>query len=333
MYKIFKVLLSSILISILFFNVLGTKQTQAATVQDSKMVFLYVGKYSSSSYYPTYTSSDISKFNVNEFVIVPGKEQYSGLVNDINSLVQNIVASKGTSSKIWIGTQLESPTAYDSYTQTDYNNYLSYVNSLQSTLGSNWSYVEGIYMTNEAITNRSIAFDQFQYDSQILFYEWFSDEIHNTYNKDFLWVPYYGYGSSTVDIIRSVGYVANKTNIFDLILLQPHYYFDSTVKSNLNAVYQSTIKQAVTWRDGVIVGGSKDAIANAKIGVQMELDHNARWGNDGGAWIERYNEYVDTFKGLRGNYPISYYAGSRNDACAMSDDINRFFSYGGYFTQ
>lgn len=43
-----------------------------------------------------------------------------------------------------------------------------------------------------------------------------------------LWIPYYGYGSNDNATINSIGYVANKTNIFDYVLLQSHYYFQES---------------------------------------------------------------------------------------------------------
>lgn len=59
-----------------------------------------------------------------------------------------------------------------------------------------------------------------------------SDLVKGSYGKEFLWMPYMemipGVGLDKNDV--RVGYVANRSTIFDYILLQPGYYFHGNEK-------------------------------------------------------------------------------------------------------
>ncbi|USG65968.1 DUF4855 domain-containing protein [Brevibacillus ruminantium] len=67
-----------------------------------------------------------------------------------------------------------------------------------------------------------------------------SYQVRNNYDKEFMWCPYYGYGKYAKNVTHNLGVIANQTNIFDYICIQPQYYFQgSTYKKNVNRVYDS----------------------------------------------------------------------------------------------
>ncbi|WP_157696817.1 hypothetical protein [Brevibacillus formosus] len=47
--------------------------------------------------------------------------------------------------------------------------------------------------------------------------------------KEFMCAPHYGFGTYAENITHNVGVVANRTDIFDIICIQPQYYFKGDV--------------------------------------------------------------------------------------------------------
>jgi hypothetical protein len=52
-----------------------------------------------------------------------------------------------------------------------------------------------------------------------------SQVIHDNYNKFFVWIPYI---ADSEEAVRRIGYIANSTNIFDYVIIQPNRIFDGT---------------------------------------------------------------------------------------------------------
>ncbi len=135
--------------------------------------------------------------------------------------------------------------------------------------------------------------------------------------KQFMWMPYTTNepDNSTAYTFIRAGYVANRTNIFDYVLLQPGYYQKPEKDFRLNSVKTCVQDNKVYDRHGGVIGGSKTS--STKIGVDMEIDDKIAGVNcpAGTTWWDysaRYYEYTLRFDPLKSKIPISYYAGERN---------------------
>ncbi|MDZ5610710.1 hypothetical protein U2I54_27895 [Bacillus pseudomycoides] len=164
--------------------------------------------------------------------------------------------------------------------------------------------------------------------------------VKNSLSKryDFIWAPAYSNAEAiAADTIKRVGFVANRTNIFDEVLLQPNYYFNETGTanqapvSNLQGVKYSIQKQQVTFRDG---NPALTKLSNntTRIGVQMEIDGKISWGDPShnltaSVFQNRYQEYANTLKPFVGSYPISFYAADKNHIFNTNvlNSINQFY--------
>lgn len=54
-----------------------------------------------------------------------------------------------------------------------------------------------------------------------------------------MWCPYYGYGQYRANIAYNLGVIANRTNIFDVICIQPETYYHDAPDANVDLVYES----------------------------------------------------------------------------------------------
>ncbi len=104
--------------------------------------------------------------------------------------------------------------------------------------------------------------------------------------------------------------------IFDYVIMQPHYMFDVTVQSNLQGVKLSSDANKVTYRDGVAVIANK--VSSTSIGFEMEYVQGD----------VRYDEYVDTFNSIKNSSPsVFYWSGSTiASAVAATNTINSFYN-------
>ena len=142
-----------------------------------------------------------------------------------------------------------------------------------------------------------------------------SYRVRNTYDKQFMWCPYYGYGTYMDNVIHNLGVVANRTNIFDIICIQPTYYFQGAAyKGNLDLVYDSADNQEVVDADGDPVAGGRRSSATAIIGVNMEANNNFD-----GSKEDEFNDYINTFESLVRKRPIVWYAGNTSALVGNAD--------------
>ena len=146
-----------------------------------------------------------------------------------------------------------------------------------------------------------------------------SNEVHQVYNKKFIWIPFYGSSLGMDEYYNKnpfvrIGYIANRTDIFDYVIIQPTYYFYSDIK-NIPFIKASVDNNIVLDTDQSIIGGIK--CSNTIIGPEMEIDGKYApvpgKEADAKAYKERYQEYVQAFSGAKQKYPVAFYAGSRDD--------------------
>lgn len=345
-------LLGKLSVLTLFFavtlSVILPQSTSYAAVDDMKAVFLHVGphakydknnNYLGTEVYATYTTSDINLYtDVNTFVIIPSGDYrtYRGgqcdppacsnvntdLIPKMVDLARTIKSSNKANAKVYFGLP-----AVDGYTPSNYYTHMYTFNTefianlkraLDTATGVGTTFwinnVAGIYVNGESVYG-TVDYSNIIANPSIKYYNDISYVVHTTYSKKFMWVPFYSYKeSNAVETIKRIGYVTNRTPIFDYVLLQPQWYFNSggegteAPKSNLDGVYYSVINQKITYRDGNEVV-ARTSNATAKIGVQMEIDGNIFTNKD--TYGVRYNDYVNKFQSLVGTYPFSYYMGSK----------------------
>ncbi len=248
---------------------------------------------------------------VTDFVIIPKETSYygdseSGYINKLTPFMVNIINQlvlRDHSVKVWVGTPGITSLNFE-ISKTSLDPIYNYLNSIRTQIGSSvWERNIGVYMNMEAIYG-TMNDNNIYENPCIKLVNDLSYRIHNYLKTDFLWIPYYGYGNNATDLIKKIGYVANTTNIFNYIIIQPHYYFDETVPDNLTGVYHSVKNQEICYRNGVTV---LEKTSNTIIGAEMEFSWKVVPPNDYTDCVNRYNEYVDTFSEFKNVKPIIFY--------------------------
>ena len=64
-----------------------------------------------------------------------------------------------------------------------------------------------------------------------------TDAVHKD-DKLTFWCPYY---RPTADIGLPIGFIANQTDIFDYVILQPNHLFEDGLEDNIEIIKQSTL--------------------------------------------------------------------------------------------
>ncbi len=226
-------------------------------------------------------------------------------------------------ARFWIGTP-----KYDQYTHPSFDFIKGSIEEIKSTFindstgQSIWnSNVKGIYLNMESIYGEidySLNINQ-NTDTCISVVKNVSSYVHNTLDLNLLWIPYYGFkGHKDYDLttktVKDLAYMVARTDFFDIVIIQPHYYFgseytdDSVLIKNLDAIKYSMNCSNICYRDGVQVFTRTHN--RAKIGFEMEMDDFA-YTSDGHKTDEkriRYEKYVNAFNSYK-DYPMCYYAG------------------------
>lgn len=175
--------------------------------------------------------------------------------------------------------------------------------------------VRGFYWGTEAVTSYYTKFDEgaagnYYNNRMIQLMADIGNLVHNN-NKQFMWIPYNTKDTQTSSLYTFIraGYVANKTNIFDYVIIQPGYYQNSDMLNQLDYVKKSAQNNKFYNNSGGVVGGTKTS--STKIGAEMEIDSKIA-GSDWKGYNDRYYEYTLRFKPLRGSTPFAFYAGDRD---------------------
>lgn len=361
MKKQIKRLLSLCFVITVLFSSLIVQSTFAA---DSKrMVFLYAGAASTDGKkYPSYVSASGEKWiswlssNANEFVVsstgvwdvyqrdnLAAGRKYSDLAEDIKNCINEVLAVK-PNAKIWVSVppvENSADAAFD-YTNIYYTKFQTYLTTLKSKIGTTiWTNnVVGVYFTTEAVSCDIYPASPTS-NKMVKLMNDLSYYIRTGLSKKFLWAPFLGDTVNSSGYIKKLATVTNRTNIFDYVLLQPTYYFNSNYPTNLDAVYNSLVNQEV--RDsknnaleyyGVTL--SRTSNATAQIGVQMEIDRN--YSTDSGKNIRYDNSgnpsapnapanYVKRFNTIKSKYPISFYCGDASGLNVVYNKINDFYNW------
>uniref|UniRef100_UPI003217BF6B hypothetical protein n=1 Tax=uncultured Draconibacterium sp. TaxID=1573823 RepID=UPI003217BF6B len=180
--------------------------------------------------------------------------------------------------------------------------------------------IAGIYMNEEAVYG-SIDFSNINENACYKLMSDLSVKIHNQLKKEFLWVPYYGFGQYAELVTKGLAYITNKTDIFDYVVIQPHYYFNGDATENVKAVQKSIANQAISDHQGNLIF-PKDS--KTIIGPEMEMSWRIIPPNNFDEYNERFQQYLDAFSEYKNKYPVIFYWDGDLKK-AFESQINKFF--------
>jgi len=264
-------------------------------------------------------------------------------INDFKAFLNQWKDSRIDSKRMWVTIPILNVSKSDQITFTKAYDFLSYCKSfidqastaIRNTLGDNFwdDDFEGFNFRLEMIhpVSTKISRTNPTENPTVKLMNSLSAYIRDM-GKQFMWCPYYGYGDFPENITYNIGVIANRTNIFDHILIQPAYYFqdgNGCDKTNLSGVYQSVRDQEVQDLDYNPIAGGRASNATAAIGVVMEADDYAVVSGDSGKKA-RFQEYLtkfDTF--VNEAPPIAFYAGPPSNILdynkALLNQIESFY--------
>ena len=189
--------------------------------------------------------------------------------------------------------------------------------------------IQGIYFANE---DAYPGFTKFDYDEPendfnnqvVMSMRDVSDKIHS-YGKSMVWIPYcIETDSFGWEVYLRIAYIANKTDIFDTITIQPKIYFGQNTTDEIGFLKESLDQQAFVDPDtGKIVGGTKSS--STSIGIEIELDSSMA---DDTEYYDRFYEQFDFFKDYVGVTPFTFYAGTPQSLMRINDHIAKFLANG-----
>lgn len=305
------------------------------TINDFKGLLVYTKSYK------YYGNNDIINItdnapDVSDYVILDVTSSKPS-ASEVLSVAKAIYQRK-SEARFWIGTP-----KYDMNTQPVYNFIKGSIEEIKNVFMADttgrtiWNNcVKGVYLNMERIYDKitySASVDQNNTKS-FLIAKNLSNYVHNTLDLNLLWIPYYGYGSDPETVIKDLAYMVARTNIFDIVIIQPRYYFDddftpdNVLVKNLDAVKYSVNCNNICYRDGNEV--FTRTCYNAKVGFEMEVDNSVvrpiKQDNEKDIDFQKrldaqkekrakYEKYVSTFKTFRNNnsVPKCFYAGNIND--------------------
>ena len=196
--------------------------------------------------------------------------------------------------------------------------FLQYYEKLKSDTGTEiWEKnVKGMYWIKEGVstktyelfnTNNLEDFD----NATVKAMKACCDVVHGDGKLTF-WCPYY---RPTVEIGLPIGFIANQTDIFDYVILQPNHFFADGLENNIEIIKQSTLQNTVLNAQSIAYGGEKKS--STMIGPEFEMDSKDFDGSRGAHNIEKYQDYVAAYGDMIGKYPVAIYCGERR---SLMDD-------------
>lgn len=289
----------------------------------------------------------IGEMNVNEVNIIVGKDLFkyqqnestvtTNCVNALNSFIRDYFSKSPISNmKVWISVpqfDISSTTAISNAPKlyTAYQNYIIKVKDALEKLGSFWTYnVKGIYFHTEVVhpVAGKISSSTPSTNPTVKLMNDLSYYIHTTHGKQFMWCPYYGYGPNRDTVIYNLGVVANRTQIFDVICIQPAYYFqagNNCDEYNVMSTMLSASDNEVVDITGTPVAGGRTSTARATIGVNMEASAYAVDPNK--PEYERFQLYKNAFGSMVDTVPMMFYGGPTSVTTSyLKNEITNFYA-------
>lgn len=319
-----------------------------------KMLFAYTGKTpSGTNYYSNNYSGLCSTYPmVNAYIIANGKNVSASSTSEFNQMISGYSGHDDVSIVRCANTLLgygknyyitlpliESKGDAGNYS-AQYTNLKDYIGRVKNALSSAaWSNCKGFYFPNEIVPGTvpgtsptSNTFVKLMNDIAYV--------IRHDHQKEFIWAPYFGYNQNFYRINQNNGLIGNRTNIFDMILFQSHYYFDqnedTTPKENVelcarsaeeNCVYNFITVTNKNPQNFVVVGGSNDF--GTRIGIDIEIDHRAVEQNNN-TFIDAYEKTCAAFGPvlMSTDAPFVFYCGSGETQIKAEKYVKAFYEFG-----
>ena len=131
-----------------------------------------------------------------------------------------------------------------------------------------------------------------------------SDIIHED-GKTMIWIPFTTLGIQ----YDRIGFIANQTDIFDYVYLQPGYLWNEEKEPFITYISDSVKAGAVLTTAGTSYGGEKKS--STVIGAEIELDARTVTGSAAEDHMRRYNAYVENFSQFKADKLIAIYCSNR----------------------
>lgn len=266
----------------------------------------------------SYTPSQLDGLgNATEFVICSGVFGYffesTGKPNSNGTIQKYVVAavdmvsklrSKYPGKQVWIGTPLVG--ANVAYTNTtayaEVGRRMTYFvdNIIAEFKLNNLSFdscVKGFYMSNEGVMNPFNANIAVADNCEVSMFQTLANYV-SAKGKKMLWIPSW----DTDNSIIKMACVAQRTNIFDYMLIQPGHFFSRNEKDKCFAIRKSIQTQTVcSEKTGYppILSSGQITCHKTVIGCQMEI---GKQYSDTNTFGQAYRECVDIFSQTVGAY-------------------------------
>ncbi|WP_017154498.1 hypothetical protein [Bacillus bingmayongensis] len=323
----------------------ATNHVEAATTfgPSMKSVLMYAGKIdpAASTTYNTYKDTELTNLmkGANQFIVLSPKIS----VHDDTDyklkldLIKKIIA-KDSSAKIWLGTLHRGSNSTDFKSDPLTAELEKFKTELGSVIWTN--NIVGIYVNVEHVYKDTA--DPNGTKATVYTGDYWS-KLNNSMNsnvtvqlfkaldtwassstngyKKLAWAPYV---DTDTDILRRVAWVTNQTNLFDVVLLQPNWYFHGDTQQNgtvlnkpdylLKVVKKSMINGTLSYTDGSYI--LPQAYVNKRIGtIGVDMEYDEKIAGTTTTNITKYNRLIDyetTFKEelASKSYPFTYYMGS-----------------------
>lgn len=270
---------------------------------------------------PTRLETIKKEYHATADKILAGNYHIKDYIDDANSYAERLVAIK-PDVKLWFS--VPHSECWHALTHLFASPWADTVDLIKNTVRADiWdNNVQGIYFAGEdIITAGYTRFDNDKPEEDfnnpiVKAMHAVSDRVRS-FGKNCLWIPYYHEAASSS---KNLGYVVNLTNIFDTVIIQPSFFFNSARVDEIEIVSNCVRKQAVVDINGNIIGGKK--VSNSEIGFEMEIDEQFY---DREGYPERYYAYEKGFGEFVGVRPTAYYAGTPETLMKSLPIIDRFY--------
>lgn len=287
-----------------------------------KLLTITSAQYTSASL----TWSYLYNCDATDFVFIPPQYPVSSTAaSDMATAIKTLIDGRGTkTTNVYIGTPgISSLNFSQNPTASSLTSFLSSVYNNSSISATTYrSKIAGAYMNQEAIYG-ALDYANVLTGSQPgnIQVKRMNDvktwvKAGNIGGTNFIWIPYYGYGSDPATIIKKIGHVADKVQIFDYVMMQPHVFFDqTTTNGNFNGIKYSMNQGKVCYRDGVYVIANK--VSTTQIGYEMEFDVNKA------NYSSLFAQYTTAFASYT-SYPQAFYWAGYGDTTTFTN-INNWY--------
>ena len=262
----------------------------------------------------------------------------------------NIGKQNGKTVKVWFGFPQLLDQCYAAASAYNYYYDVYVYNPIKTAMENKkmWDDVEGFYYGQEDLSpwytkftfsTTSTAINNCFDNPIVKNMKCLADIVKKSENgsKKMLWIPYYRdvadqYGDTQIG--TRLGYMVNRTNIFNYVILQPSYYFDPDVKAtNVTLVKNCVTANKILNKNGSVISGSKTS--STEIGDEMECEKTISTGDDdwtAAQYQSRYNAYVNAFGQfiLTSPHIMAFYCGTAADleSTKVVNCVKNFFNSG-----